>query len=384
MRGRMKDNRKHVAFYIGSLNKGGAERVFVNLAEYFAARGYRVTMITQYQKENEYALPDGVDRVISDIAKEEEGGRLSNFLKRFGKLRRIFKETGADVVLSTIGKNNFMALCANAFLPTRVVVSVVAEPTEEYPGRMMRFLARTLFRFADGIVMQTTDAVRFFPKGLQKKCVILKNSLNPAFIRPRFEGARPQTVVAVGRVDENKNHRMLIRAFSSVADRFPESRLVIYGEGELRRQLLQEIKEAGMEERILMPGAVTDVPDRIERAYAFVLTSFTEGMPNTLLEAMSLGLACISTDCPCGGPKDLITDGENGYLVSVDDDRALAKRLEELLSDPEKADRIGREAARLQESYRPDKVNAEWEDYFAGIVGRWPGSPPREEQPGGR
>ena len=79
---RMKENRKHVAFYIGSLNKGGAERVFVNLAEYFAARGYRVTMITQYQKENEYALPDGAERVISDITKEEEGSRISNFLRR--------------------------------------------------------------------------------------------------------------------------------------------------------------------------------------------------------------------------------------------------------------------------------------------------------------
>lgn len=368
---RMKENRKHVAFYIGSLNKGGAERVFVNLAEYFAARGYRVTMITQYQKENEYALPDGAERVISDITKEEEGGRISNFLRRYAKLRRIFKETGADVVLSTIGKNNFMALCANAFLPTKVVVSVVAEPTEEYPGRAMRFLAKTLFRFADGIVMQTTDAVKFFPKGLQKKCVILKNSLNPAFVRPRFEGEREQTIVAVGRVDENKNHRMLIRAFSSIADRFPKSRLIIYGEGKLRGQLLKEIREAGMEERIFLPGAVTDVPDRIERAYAFVLTSFTEGMPNTLLEAMSLGLACISTDCPCGGPKDLIADGKNGFLVPVDDDRALSERLSELLSDPEKTARIGREAARLQESYRPDRVNAEWEAYFAGIVGRW-------------
>lgn len=275
------------------------------------------------------------------------------------------------MVLSTIGKNNFMALCANAFLPTKVVVSVVAEPTEEYPGRAMRFLAKTLFRFADGIVMQTTDAVKFFPKGLQKKCVILKNSLNPAFVRPRFEGEREQTVVAVGRVDENKNHRMLIRAFSSIAERFPKSRLIIYGEGKLRGQLLKEIREAGMEERIFLPGAVTDVPDRIERAYAFVLTSFTEGMPNTLLEAMSLGLACISTDCPCGGPKDLIADGKNGFLVPVDDDRALSERLSELLSDPEKTARIGREAARLQESYRPDRVNAEWEAYFAGIVGRW-------------
>ncbi|MBQ7840615.1 MAG: glycosyltransferase [Lachnospiraceae bacterium] len=366
----METKKRHVAFYIGSLNKGGAERVFVNLAKYFASRGYRVTMVTQYRLENEYELPPGVDRIISDITKEEEGGRMANFVRRYTKLRRIFKEIGADVVLSTIGKNNFMALCANFFLPTKVVVSVVAEPTEEYPSKAMRLLAKTLFYFADGIVMQTTDAVKFFQKSLQKKCTILKNSLNPIFVRPRYEGPRRQEIVAVGRVDQNKNHRMIIRAFEQIADRFPDSRLTIYGNGELRETLLEEICGKNLQDRIFMPGAVTDVPDRIEKAYAFVLASFTEGMPNTLLEAMSLGLACISTDCPCGGPKDIIKDGENGFLVPVDDSDALAARLAELLSDPAKADAMGRRAAKLQQDYRPDKVNREWETYFAGIVGK--------------
>lgn len=366
----MEKSGRHIAFYIGSLSKGGAERVFVNLAEYFASRGYRVTMVTQYERENEYALPEGVNRVISDITAQEEGGRIGNFFKRYAKLRRIFRKIGADVVLSTFGKNNLMAICSNFFLPTKVVVSVVAEPREEYPNGLMRFLAKTLFYFADGIVMQTTDAVCFFQKSLQKRCVILKNSLNPAFVRPRFEGERLQEIVAVGRVDENKNQRMVIKAFSQIADRFPDSRLTIYGEGELRQQLLKEIQKLGMEGRIFMPGAVTDVPERIEKAYAFVLTSFTEGMPNTLIEAMSLGLPCISTDCPCGGPKDLIEDGVNGYLVPVDDADALAKRLAELLADPKKAERIGRNAAMLQQEYLPEKVNASWENYFAGVVGK--------------
>ena len=360
---------RHVAFYIGSLKKGGAERVFVNLASWFLARGYEVTMVTQYQKENEYELPEGVTRVLSDLTPEEEGGRLGNLFRRYRKLRRIFKETGADLVLSTIGKNNFMAILANAFLPTKVVVSVVAEPTEEYPNAPMRFLAKTLFYFADGIVMQTTDAVHFFQKSLQKKCVILKNSLNPDFVRPRFEGARPQDIVAVGRMDDNKNQRMAIRAFEKIAGQFPEARLILYGDGPLRETLQTEVSKSPLAGRVLFPGRVTDVPERIGKAYAFVLTSFTEGMPNTLIEAMSLGLACISTDCPCGGPRDLIRDGENGFLVPVNDAEALARRLAELLSDPEKAGRIGKEAAKLGQAYAPEKVNAEWERYFEIVDG---------------
>ena len=364
----MNREKRHIAFYIGSLRKGGAERVFLNLAQYFLSRGYRVTMVTQYQKEDEYELPSGALRVISDITEEELGGRIGNLWRRYAKLRRIFREIRADLVLSTIGKNNFMAILANAFLPTKVVVSVVAEPTEEYPNALMRFLARTLFFFADGIVMQTTAAVRFFPSCLQKKCVILKNSLAPAFVRPRYEGPRSQEIVAVGRLDENKNQGMILRAFAAIKDRFPESRLMIYGDGPMREQLAEQVKTLGLTGRAFLCGTVTDVPGRIGRAYAFVLSSFTEGMPNTLLEAMSLGLACISTDCPCGGPRDLIEDGVNGYLVPVDDAAVLADRLETLLADPQKADAIGRNAAGRMQEYRPEKVNAQWESYFQKIM----------------
>lgn len=354
----------HVAFYIGSLTKGGAERVFVNLAEYFSKQGYRVTMVTQYRKEDEYELPPCVDRVISDLTPEEEGGRIANFINRYLKLRKIFDQIKADVVLSTIGKNNFMAIAATLGMTTRAVVSVVAEPTLEYPGKVMTFLARTLFYLASGIVMQTSDAGMFFQKSLRKKCVILKNSMNPAFVRPRYEGKRRQDIVAVGRMDENKNHRMVIEAFAKIAGQFPDSRLIIYGNGELKEQLEKQAAATGYGDRILLPGAVQDIADRIEKAYAFVLASDTEGMPNTLIEAMSLGLPCVATDCPCGGPRDLIEDGRNGYLIPVRDTSALADRLTKLLADEERAEQMGRNAAKLQQSYRPDRVNAEWEAYL--------------------
>ena len=363
---------RHIAFYIGSLKKGGAERVFVNLAAYFLSRGYRVTMVTQYRRENEFELPKGAARVISDITEEESGGRLGNIWRRYAKLRRIFREIKADVVLSTFGKNNINTILANAFLPTRAVVSVVADPREEYRDGVLRFLAKSLFYFADGVVMQTREGVAFFPKWVQKRCVILKNSLNPVFVRPRYEGERRQDIVAVGRMDENKNQKMILDAFVRIAARFPDSRLFLYGDGELRETLTKQAHASGLSDRIFLPGAVNDVADRIQRAYLFVLSSYTEGMPNTLIEAMSLGLACISTDCPCGGPRDLIEDGVNGFLVPVGDTDALAVRMEELLADPERAQRIGKEAARLQEAYRPERVNGEWDAYFARIVGeKW-------------
>ena len=105
--------KKTIAFYCSSLTKGGAERVFANLAEYFTEKGYTVYMVTQYKQEDEYCLKQGITRVLSDITPEEEkNGRIGNFFARFFKLRNIFKKIKPDIVFSCNGKNNFMAECA--------------------------------------------------------------------------------------------------------------------------------------------------------------------------------------------------------------------------------------------------------------------------------
>ncbi len=194
--------------------------------------------------------------------------------------------------------------------------------------------------------------------------MILKNPLNPSFIRERFEGERELCIHAVGRMDANKNHEMILRAFSGLAEDFPGARLVIYGNGECREPLLKLAGQIGLADRVSLPGAVTDVADKIYKSSAFVLSSFSEGMPNTLIEAMCLGLPVISTDCPCGGPAELIQDGVNGYLIPPGDTDALERKLRILLSDREKADEMGRNAARLLEEYLPEHVDREWMEYL--------------------
>ena len=112
----------------------------------------------------------------------------------------------------------------------------------------------------------------------------------------------------------------------------------------------------------------TDVAGDIEKAALFVLTSNTEGMPNTLLEAMALGLTVISTDCPCGGPRELITQGENGLLVPVGDIKALAEAMGKVLSNPAEAEKMGRNAWKLQEKLKPEVTNQSWKNYFEEVL----------------
>ncbi len=370
----------HIALFISALRRGGSERVLVNLAEYLNARGIRVTMVNQYEGQDQYTLSPQIGRVYSEIPKEEIGGsRVLNFLRRFRRLRRVWKETRPDVILSFIGKNNLMAILTSRFLKIPVAVSVRGEPREEYGGGLMRLLASLCFPLADGVILQTGQARDFFPERVRRKSVLMKNPLNPAFIRPPFRGEREKAVYAVGRMDENKNHEMIVRAFAALAERYPDYSLVLCGDGPCRKKLEGLAKELGLGERVRFPGIVEDVAERIYGGSVFVLSSYSEGMPNTLIEAMCMGLPVISTDCPCGGPAELVRDGENGLLVAPGDIAGLERALERILSDGEEAERMGRKAAELAKAYHPDRVCAEWMQYLLGLGKGTKDRPPREE-----
>lgn len=362
------DKNMHIAILIGALVRGGTERVATNLADYFVNQGYRVTMVTQYEKENEYPLNPEVRRVISDITEEETtNNRLLNFKRRFCRMRNIWKKEKPDVILSFIGKNNMMAILTSRFLRIPVAVSVRADPYQEYYNSWMRFMARHLFARADGVILQTRQGFDFFSERVRKKAVILRNPVSAEFFRERYEGERDKTVVAVGRVDENKNHEMLIRAFAGIASEFPDYKLIIYGEGNCRQRLIRLVKELSLEKQIFLPGSIDHVSDVIYKASVFVLCSNTEGVPNTLVEAMIMGTAVISTDCPCGGPADLIDHQVNGILTPVGDVEMLQENLQNLLNNLQRIKDFGEKAKRTADMFLPEKVYGQWEDFIVSL-----------------
>lgn len=361
--------RKKILFYTSSLSRGGMERVFVNLAHYFLSQNYDVVMVTQYQNEDEYTLDARIPRVLSDLTADETStSRIANFFGRLKKLRYIFEQSCPDLILTCNGKNNMMTLAAAMGLKCSVVLSVIADPVMEYYTKIMRLIARTFFTLADGIVIQTEQVREFFPKRIARKCKLLPNSLNPEFMIEKYAEKKNKEIVAVGRLDKNKNQAMLIRAFAEIAEGYPEYKVVLYGDGEERDNLETLIQEKNLQNRVVLAGRVSDVAEKIRKSEVFVLTSYTEGMPNALIEAMALGLTVISTDCPSGGPRQLIEDGVNGILIPPGDDKALASALNKLLSDDEYRNELGIEAYKLQEELSPERVNALWRDYFEELI----------------
>lgn len=361
--------KKKIVLYISSLARGGMERVFVNLAHYFKAQGYDVVMVTQYRKEQEYYLDSNIPRVMSDLTESEMSqNRVVNLLKRIRKLHSIFRGIQPDLILTCDGKMNMMTLAASRGLKCKVVLSVIAEPRLEYYTKVMRFIARTFFVMADGIIVQTEPIKNFFPKWIINKCKILPNALNPEFIMERYTGNRKKEIVSVGRLDKNKNQAMLIRAFAEIAEEYPEYKVVLYGDGQERNNLQALIEEKGLSERITLAGRVFDVAEKIRKSEVFVLTTYSEGMPNALMEALVLGMAVVSTDCPSGGPRQLIENGVNGILIQPGDEKGLIEALRRLLSDQEYREKLGEQAYKLQEKLSPERVNAMWKDYLEEIM----------------
>lgn len=357
---------KRIAFYISTLRVGGAERAISNLANGFCEKGYRVYMITENPDDKEsYPLHCDVERIM--LPKPDKGNRIFNMTARITNLRKAVKELRVQVLVSFIGKANIRAVLATRFTRTKSIVSVRSAPAREYGTKVRRILAKTLFCLAEGAVFQTEEARNFFASAVRKKAAVLMSPLHPDFVRPRFEGKRRHEIVTVGRLHEVKNHEMLIRAFAAVAPDYPDHVLRLYGDGDTKEKLAGLIGELGMEDRVFLEGNCSHVADAIQEAEIFVLSSNVEGMPNALLEAMALGLACISTDCPCGGPRTVIRDGENGLLVPVGDTVALERAIRRILDDPDLEERLGVNASAIREELSPEKVNENWMKYIAQV-----------------
>lgn len=360
---------KKIMFYISSLAKAGAQRVILNLTESLLAKGHQVTIVTTAIVENEYELPLGADRIISDIQGDEiTSNRITNLKNRFMKLRNIWKSEQPDVIVSFIGKNNFMAILTAWGLKVPVVTSVRGDPNEEYYSKMTKFLAKTLMGKSAGIVLQTPDAKEYFPRWMHKRAVILENPLNPEFIEEYYTGDREQEIVTVGRIDSNKNQKLLIDAFFQIAEEFSDVKLVLYGDGEDRTKLIDYVKSSPYKERIIFPGAVSNVKERIRKSKLFVLPSNTEGMPNALMEALALGIPCVSTDCPCGGPKMLMEGKENGILVPVGDSEKMAEAMRNLLTCDKLWKKYSENAYKITKELDPKVVNGKWEEYLISIM----------------
>ena len=366
-----------ILIHINSLGRGGAERVVSILSGEFIKMGHQVVIATEWTSEDEYALDPSVSRVHAGLLAEDENkSRISKIVLRYTRLRKCVLAERPDVVLSFCNKANFRSAAALAGTGIPLIVSVRNDPVTDYaPYRISTWLMEHI---AAGCVFQTEQAKEFFSKAFQGGSCIILNPVSVQYtdrpFRYRAENAAGEgrSILSVGRITPQKNFVLLVRAFRLIADKVPDARVLIYGdvqEEDYAEQLKREISGSGLEDRILLMGLSEDVASVLEHAYMFVLSSDYEGMPNALLEAMAMGLPCVATDCPCGGPATLITNDVSGLLVSAGDPEALAEAMLQVLEHPEYANRLSGNAAQIRQQVQPEKVASEWIRFIDSKIG---------------
>lgn len=353
----------NITFFIGNTYGGGTERVICSLASYLVQKGHQVEILTMSEGTKSYPLHPDVT-VIPLLKAAERTNKICNTVLRVTRLRRYLRNRqDVDHYVVMLPITTLMLLMLRKNTRARVTASERANPVVYKP--ILAKLLRRYAKRADGFAFQTREAMEWYGAAVDScETEVIPNAINPEFIRERYRGAQKNRIVAAGRIDVQKNFPLLIRAFHEISGKFPEVTLSIFGEGREKENLEQLIATLDMNERVTLEGRTDRMAQELEQSQLFVLSSDYEGMPNALMEAMAIGLPCISTDCPCGGPRFLIQNGKNGLLVPVGDVKAMAQAIQTVLENPEMAGEMGRQAEKIKQDLSPDVVYRQWEKFL--------------------
>ena len=333
-----------IAFFLPSLNGGGAERVIINLVQGITDRGLPVDVVLA-AAEGAFLdqLPPSVRLV--DL-------HAPRVLRSLGPLTAYLRRERPRVLVSSMNYANLIALWA-AWLARRatpVVVTVHSSLSQSnrkqggLPAGLWLHLMRTFYPWAASVVAVSRGAADDFarvsglPRDLVK--VIYNPVITPAVIaaarqapdHPWFASGQPPVIMGVGRLTRAKDFPTLIRAFAEVRRR-RDAHLIILGEGEDRAGLTALAEELGVADDVALPGFRDNAMAYIAGSALFVLSSAWEGLPTVLIEALAAGTRVVSTDCP-SGPREILRDGRLGALVPVGDVAALADAMLDALARP--------------------------------------------------
>lgn len=349
-----------IAFLIPGLKGGGAERFTVNITNTLCENpNNEIYLITGERKTGEYKTKKKIHRVIL----------LSGSLIRdLCRVRHYLKVNSIDVCVGIDIYANLILSINNINLMTTTVLSERTAPNHMPYSRLVKFLRKIFFCRADYYVFQTNDARSFYSRSIQQRSIVIPNPVKEGLPK-RIEPIKKE-VVAVGRLDKVKNYELLLRAFKDIHKRYPDYKLRIFGDGNQKKHLVELSKNLAIDKNVVFEGFSSNVHNQIAHSDIFVMTSDLEGMPNSLIEAMTMGFPVISTDCPVGAPREMIGENENGLLIPIGDKCSLVRSINQLISDRELNRTLGKKAEKKSREYSIDIIKSKWEDVLSKMISK--------------
>ena len=339
---------------LGSMGRGGAERVISHISNYLAEKGWQIWIAVLLSGKVGYQLHPNVQIVDLSGATQSRIKRLPYW---FSSLRKLTAQVQPDSILSFAARINVIVQMACLGQNKKIIVSERNDPYMDGRSKLVDLLTSLLYPRAKAVVFQTKRAASYFSMLKLQNSVIIPN---PVFIQHGKKAEHKGKIVTVGRLTQQKNQQMLIDAFAEIKKRFPYAELHIFGEGEFREALTSKAKALGLSGCVFLPGNLKDVHVHIADAGIFVLPSDYEGLSNALLEAMAIGLPCISTRC--AGAEDCIVHGESGLLVDVGDKDGLTQAMVRMLEDDAFRAACGARAEQAAKAFSADVILPQWEN----------------------
>lgn len=346
-----------ISFTCNNIGTGGAERVVCNLANQMAKEGHIVRIIC-YEKLSSfyYKLEENVSILELDPLINKREKKWNRKIAGILNLWRLFCAVkGSDRVISFYTRQN----CYSILVSRLQRIPVICAERDHFfmsDGAFNHKMRTVFYPHANGFIHQTEMARQWLREheGVRCKDIVVPN---PLWI-DEFPKREPiqGNIVAVGRLAKQKNYQQMIEAFAVVYKNCPYAKLHIYGEGASIDELKKLITNSGLEEVVFLEGMTKNVVEVYKHAEVFVMFSHGEGYPNALMEALAMGVPAVSSDCPVGGPRDMIQNGKNGFLVPCGDVKEFSNRIIELLQDSVLREKFSENAILIRESNKFEKI----------------------------
>lgn len=383
---------KKVYFVLHTLSIGGAERHASSIANFLSENGYQVKMVLLDNDVVEYTLSNSIEVIcLSDYVFPE---KISNcqpsikervLLKFYKKVfpnkhqlldRLLFykfkyaimleyylrsqNDIDNSIVISFMPTPNISASLAKNDMGYQLILGEFNSPHLEFaPNAPENFLKRKYFPKANGFVFQTEEQQSFYDFLTNVKKIIIPNPIGDIKTKP-YSGVRRKEIVNYCRLVSAKNISLLVEAFAKLSKEYPEYKLVVYGEGPDKAHVEETILSFNVEDKVFIKSFEKNVLDLVRESTMFVSSSDREGISNSMIEAMAIGLPVISTDCPAGGARMFIRQYNNGIIVPVRDPDAMYKAMKYVIDNPEKADKMGQNAVEIRTVLNKEKILKQW------------------------